>query len=127
MLSKKPIFPQRVRRVPTQFSWLDHRLIRDHHIERLSHPAAALYLFLVTVSDARGLSYYSDDSIMGYLSMDHATLGNARQDLIRTGLVAWKKPLYQVLSLDVPVKKATGKDAPLSLGDILTRAMRETP
>lgn len=54
MVSKQPIFPEGVRQVPKQFSWLDHRLIRDHHIEQCSHPAAALYLFLVTVGDARG-------------------------------------------------------------------------
>ncbi len=106
MVSKQPIFPEGVRQVPKQFSWLDHRLIRDHHIEQCSHPAAALYLFLVTVGDARGLSYYADDSIMKHLSMDHITLEKARQNLICVGLIAWQKPLYQVLSLDIAEKEA---------------------
>ena len=125
MVSKQPIFPEGVRQVPKQFSWLDHRLIRDHHIEQCSHPAAALYLFLVTVCDARGLSYYTDDSITRHLSMDRITLDKARQNLIRIGLIAWRKPLYQVLSLDIPVKKAAPRsvmDKPLSLGDILKQA-----
>jgi len=57
MISKTPILKNRIRKVPKQFSWVDQRLVRDRHIERLSHPAAALYLFLVTVGDAKGLSY----------------------------------------------------------------------
>ena len=67
-----------------------------------SHPAAALYLLLVTAGDAMGLSYYSDASIIKRLSMDPATLAGARENLIRIGLIAWRKPLYQVLSLDGP-------------------------
>ena len=129
MVSKQPIFPEGVRQVPRQFSWLDHRLIRDHHIEQCSHPAAALYLFWVTVGDARGLSYYADDSMMKYLSMDHITLEKARQNLICVGLIAWQKPLYQVLSLDIAEKEAASRsvmDRPLSLGDILKRAMGGT-
>jgi hypothetical protein len=130
MVSKQPIFPQRVRQVPEQFSWLDHRLVRDHHIEQCSHPAATLYLFLVTVGDARGLSYYADDSIMKHLSMDQITLEKARQNLIRIGLIAWQKPLYQALSLDIPVKQAASRsvmDKPLSLGDILKQAIGGAP
>jgi len=44
-----------VRQVPDQFSWRDHRLVREYRIDHLSHRASALYLFLVTVSDNRGL------------------------------------------------------------------------
>jgi hypothetical protein len=122
MAPKQPILPQRVRQVPKQFSWLDHRLIRDHYIEQCSHPAATLYLFLVTVCDARGLSYYADDSIMKHLSMDRTTLGKARQNLIHIGLIVWQKPLYQVLSLDIPATRSV-MDKPISLGDILRQAM----
>ena len=70
MVSKVPIVAERIRKVPRHFSWIDHRLVRDRHIENCSHAAAALYLFLVTVGDAKGLSYYGDKSIIKYLSMD---------------------------------------------------------
>lgn len=116
--------------MPRQFSWLDHRLVRDHHIERCSHPAATLYLFLVIVSDARGLSYYADDTLMNHLSMDDVTLSEARQNLIHIGLIAWQKPLYQVLPLDIVEKEPESRpalDKPLSMGDILKRAMGGTP
>jgi hypothetical protein len=125
MVSKQPVSPQRVRSVPKQFSWLDHRLVHDRHIEQCSHPAAALYLFLVTVSDAKGLSFYGDDSIMTRLSMDLTTLETARANLMHICLIAWKKPLYQVLSLE-PLREhkiRASMDRPLSLKDIFKQAM----
>lgn len=100
MVQKRLLCPERVRKIPKQFSWLDQRLVRDRHIERLSHRAAALYLFLVTVADARGLSYYSDRSISRRLGMEVGTLDNARQELVRVGLIAHQNPLYQVLDLE---------------------------
>jgi hypothetical protein len=108
MVQKHLIYPQRIRKIPKQFSWLDHRLVRDHYIDRCSHSAAALYLFLVTVADAQGLSYYSDRVISQRLAMDANTLAQARQELIRIGLIAYQKPLYQVLALDTPTE-ATNK------------------
>ncbi len=124
MVSKRPIVPDLVRKVPRQFSWLDHRLVRDRHIERLSHPAAALYLFLVTVADAAGLSYYNDRSICRRLAMDPNTLHQARADLTKAGLIAWQSPLYQVLSLDQPSQPATATASGglWQLGDILKAA-----
>ncbi len=104
MVQKHLIYPQRIRKIPKQFSWLDHRLIRDHYIDRCSHPAAALYLFLVTVADARGLSYYSDRVISQRLDMDANTLTQTRKELIRIGLIAYQKPLYQVLALDTLIE-----------------------
>jgi len=100
MVYKHLICPQRIRKVPDQFSWVDHRLIQDRHIDRCSHKAAALYLFLIGVADAKGLSYWSDPSIEKRLSMDAGQLDGARKELIRTSLIAYEKPLYQVLSLD---------------------------
>lgn len=121
MVTKNPILPQRVRHVPRSFSWVDHRLVRDQYIDRCSHPAAALYLFLITVGDARGMSYYSDETIMQRLSMDIATLDKARDNLIYSGLIAWKSPFYQILSLENRAKRPQMTE-PLSLGEIIRRA-----
>ena len=126
MISKTPILKSRIRKIPKQFSWIDHRLVRDRHIERLSHPAAALYLFLVTVSDAKGLSYYGDESIMKSLCMDQSTLQTARSNLVQNEMIAWQKPLYQVLNLDIScTAKRFSMDSPLSLGSILKKATEE--
>ena len=104
MVEKHLICPKRIRKIPKTFSWLDHRLVSDHHIERLSHPAATLYLFLVTVADAQGLSYYSEKTISQRLTIDANSLTQARHELIRIGLIAYQKPLYQVLDLDTPTE-----------------------
>ena len=65
-----------------------------------AHEACALYLFLVTVADAQGLSYYSERSLCRRLSMVPSALHRARQTLIQLGLLAYDHPLYQVLALD---------------------------
>jgi len=99
-ICKQPIYPHRVRRVPDQFSWVDHRLVRECYIDHISMGAASLYLFLITVSDSQGLSYYSDQSLEKRLGLDDMELEGARQELIVQRLVGWQRPLYQVLSLD---------------------------
>ena len=99
-MHKRPISPAKLRRVPSQFSWVDQRLVREHRIDRLSPEACALYLFLVTVADTQGLSYYVDHSLCQRLSMALPLLRRARQVLIQQGLVAYRRPLYQVLALE---------------------------
>ena len=99
MTIKRVLCAERIRQIPLQFSWVDHRLVRDRHIERCDPPAAALYLFLVTVADVQGLSYYSDAVLVRYLSMSAA-----RDDLVRNGLIAYQRPLYQVLAVDSPLR-----------------------
>ena len=101
---KRVLCPERVRNIPLQFSWVDHRLVRDRHIARCDAQALALYLFLVTVADALGLSYYSDAALGRSLSMAPGRLSQARSDLIRAGLIAYQRPLYQVLALDSPLR-----------------------
>lgn len=107
MFSKRVICPERVRKIPSQFSWIDHRLVRDRYIERCNAPAALLYLFLLTVADAQGLSYYGDTSLSRWLSLDPDCLRRARDDLTRLGLIAYERPLYQVLGLDSPALCST--------------------
>jgi hypothetical protein len=109
--------------VPEQFSWIDHRLVRDRHIAGRSAEALALYLFLVTVADGEGLSYYSDAAIGRLLPLDAVRLAGARQELIRARLIAYQRPLYQVLSLDPPQVPRLGQAQ--SLGQILRQMERQ--
>jgi hypothetical protein len=139
---KRVLCPQRLRQVPSQFSWIDHRLVRDRHICRCSHQALALYLFLVTVCDGEGLSYYSDASIERLLRLDHPGLVRARQELINAPLIAYQCPLYQVLALDPSppqaepprtVRRGSGTEPataepnqPATIGQILQQMMERT-
>ena len=116
-MHKRPISPSKLRRVPQQFSWVDQRLVRERYIDQLSHQACALYLFLVTVADAQGLSYYADASLCQRLSLTNTELHQARQALITRGLVAYQRPLYQVLALDAAPHAATPSAAPVAADD----------
>ena len=116
-MQKRLLVPSRVRRVPRQFSWVDQRLVRDHHIAHCDPQALALYLFLVTVADVRGLSFYADTSIGRMLSLPAQRLEQAREALVGAGLIAYEAPLYQVLGLEPaptpppPARAATGRAA----------------
>jgi hypothetical protein len=123
MRGREPIVPHRRRRVPPQFSWVDHRLVRDGHVQGRSASALALYLFLVTVADADGLSWYSEEALCRQLSCDATLLHSARAELQQAALIAYRKPLYQVLDLapdSVSVSGAVrrGGEA-VAVGDIL--------
>jgi len=112
MINKHLLRPQRLRHIPPSFSWLDHRLVRHEYLARAGHAAWTLYLFLVTVADAQGLSFYSEAAIGRRLTMDLVTLSAARQQLIQADLVAYRKPLYQVLSLPEDPKAPPAPEPP---------------
>ena len=132
-MKTKPILcPERLRHVPRQFSWIDQRLVRDRHIQGRSPQALALYLFLCTVADAQGASYYSDSAVGNILAFSSAQLREARAELVAAGLIAYRSPFYQVLGLD-PKPAVSMVQAPeprtgevRSIGEIF-RAMMEVP
>ncbi len=128
-MKKHLIRPDRLRQVPTGFSWVDHRLVRQNYIERCDCVDLALYLFLITVSDAQGLSYYSDQAICRRLQIEPAALTSARVHLQKAELVAYQKPLYQVLSLEQASEAAASPASPRteavqSISQILGRALK---
>ncbi len=124
-MQKRLLVPSRVRRVPRQFSWVDQRLVRDNHIAHCHAEALALYLFLITVADAQGLSYYGDRSIGRRLSLPSERLTRAREALIVAGLIAYETPLYQVLALDAspPTAPPAKARSPRGAGEL--RSLRE--
>jgi hypothetical protein len=114
MIKNTPILcPERLRHVPRQFSWIDHRLVRNRHIQGPSPSALSLYLFLCTVSDARGMSYYSDGAAGALLKLAAGQIGEARGELLQAGLIAYRRPFYQVLSLESKVSAAMAGVLPL--------------
>jgi len=126
MTHKKLLRPERQRQIPPHFSWVDHRLIRQHRLRECDHSAWALYLFLVSVGDAQGLSYYSDASLARALKVDPLKLSAARRQLIDADLIAYQKPLYQVLDLAekslAPSQQSTEGPA-RSVADILRQVL----
>ena len=132
---KQVLRPERLRQVPAQFSWVDQRLVARHFIDRCDARTAALYLFLVTVSDAQGLSYYGASTLMQRLHLSAAELEAARQQLIALELLAYRAPLYQVLSLpgtavtpraipNAPTSAGRNLEGPVSLAQLLDQMER---
>jgi len=105
MIQKKMINPARRRCLPEGFGWVDHRLVRENLIENFSAESLALYLFLLTVGDENGVSWYSDSSIckrLKGLNLTVSSLKTLRNELITGELIAYRKPYYQILELPRP-------------------------
>jgi hypothetical protein len=131
---KQLLQPERLRHVPQQFSWVDQALVQQHFIDRCQAHSAALYLFLVTVADAQGLSYYGAPTLARRLHLSDEQFAAARRQLIELDLIAYCSPLYQVLSLPGSVAPprlvrhapatvgATPGGPPMSLATLLQQA-----
>ncbi len=99
MKHKRIILPERRRKIPAHFSWIDHRLVRDGYSRKCSARALGLYLFLLSVSDSEGLSFYGVRSISREININGNELDELRRELLDAGLVAYRDGIYQVLDL----------------------------
>lgn len=107
MVEKRVLVPARVRTIPsTGFSWIDRRFVREF-APTLTSPQILLYYFLVSVADARGLSFWTDPTASRLLGLPVGILVGARDALVARDLIAYRSPLYQVLALP-----ATGPTSP---------------
>lgn len=108
---KKPLpilVPQRLRRVPRSFAWIDHRLRSEGFLERLRPEDLGLYLFLALAADRNGLSCWRLDRIERAVPcFDHHDLVDARRRLCQLDLITfrpWRRDdpdgCYQVLSVE---------------------------
>jgi hypothetical protein len=96
---KKPVDPKRVRSMPRQFGAVDRQLVYQKHIRDMSTEQIVLYLFLQCVSDAEGLSFYSDERICEELHFSANMLWKARDSLVQRGFLLYSRPIYQLLNL----------------------------
>jgi len=103
-ITKQPVDPQRVRTMPTQFGAVDRRLVYQKHIRRMSVEQIALYVFLQCVSDAQGLSFYSDERVCEELHISLNALWEAREALVQDAFLLYRRPIYQLLNLPQPLE-----------------------
>jgi hypothetical protein len=124
MIEKRVLVPQRLRCPPaTGWSWVDRRFLREHG-DYLSREAVLLYLFLATVADRHGLSFYSDHTLTSRLRLSQPVLEQAREELLDRDLIAHQLPLIQVLSL--PSRRVNRRPEPgqglMLLGEVFRQA-----
>ena len=110
-VEKKPLEPQRIRKIAGSFAFIEHRFLRQGFWDSLSHHELLLYLFLVIVADRNGLSYYGYDKLCSLLQITVDEYILARDLLIEKDLIAFNGNLFQVLSL--PQKPRSSCPAPL--------------
>ena len=96
---KKPVDPRQVRTMPAQFGAVDRQLVYSKHIRHMSSEQIVLYLFLQCVSDAKGLSFYSDKRVCEELHLSLNGLWKARDALVQRGFLLYNRPIYQLLNL----------------------------
>ena len=107
---KKPLpllVPQRIRKVPHSFAWIDHRLRSEGFLERLRPEDIGLYLFLAIAADRNGLSCWRLDRIQRAVPcFDRHALWDARRRLAELDLLTyrpWRRDdpdgCYQLLSV----------------------------
>lgn len=109
------------RKIPSHFSWVDHRLVRDGFTRKCSVESLGLYLFLVTVSDSEGLSYYGERRIAQELNCPEERVAILRSDLIAANLIAYKNGIYQVLELSEQKSEyfKNETNVPVKAGDVV--------
>jgi hypothetical protein len=95
---REPVDPSRVRRLPTHFAWVDHRL-RDR-LQDLALEEIALLFFLHLAADKTGCSFWADSTIAKRLGLAEGDVIQARYALVGKGLVAYRYPLYQLLPVE---------------------------
>ncbi len=104
---KEVICRDRIRYIRGGFGWVDHRFVRENYIQRCSITSLAVYLFLIAVSDADGVSYWGESAMYDRLRIGKAELKHARTELEGADLIAYEKPIWQVLQ--IPATREEGQ------------------
>lgn len=98
--------PLHVRRIEGSFGWLDHRLLREGHLEGMTLTDLAVYVFLVLAADRSGVSFYRKDVISRKLDIGWGDFEEAKRRLIERRFIAFRPfsptevdGFYQVLPL----------------------------
>jgi hypothetical protein len=135
VIVKRTLYSERVRKINGSFAFIEHRFLRNGFWKTLSHHELLLYIFLVLVSDRRGLSYYYYDKICNILKINVNEYIAARNALIKKDLIGFDGRLFQVLSLpEHPVffkaetigdKRQTAPKSLVAIGEILHEILPE--
>jgi len=82
--------PDRIRRIQGSFAWMDHRILREGHLERMTLTDLAVYVFLVLVADRTGTSFYRKDVACRKLGIDWGAFEESKARLLERGLIAFR-------------------------------------
>lgn len=106
---RSPIRSDRVRTIPESFSWIDRQLLHGGFLAALTTEEIAFYFFLVLVAGPEGTSYWGYQAISRLLKIPEDDIIHATAGLAKKGLVAFRYPTFQVLSLPPAAAKTGGR------------------
>ena len=115
---------QIMRRQAKSYSIVDHELLHGGYLGRLTHHALVLYLFLVVVGDREGKNFYSDSLISRILRMDILAVFNAREELLKEGLIDYKRPYWRILTLTYP-KRCEENNTALCINSLVRHVLEK--
>lgn len=93
----EPLEPRRVRHPRGAYGWVDLRVVTEGHLRGLGPEAALVYLFLCTVGNRAGISFWSRARMSQMLHFTPAEIDDALARLIAADLIAANDRIVQVL------------------------------
>lgn len=106
----EPLEPRRIRYPKGAYGWVELRMVTDGHLQALDPSCALVYLFLCTVGNREGISFWSRSRTARTLNLSLETVGAALRTLAAADLIAATERIVQVLP--VPVRGASQTAAP---------------
>lgn len=97
----EPLEPRRIRYPKGAYGWVDLRIVTEGHLEALDPSSALTYLFLCTVGNREGISFWSRSRIARTLSLSLEVVQAALGALTEAGLIAATERIVQVLPVPV--------------------------
>jgi len=98
-VNRRPIRPDRIRRIQRGFAVIENRFLHEGFFVSLGQLERSLYFFLVLAGDRNGVSFYAYDKICSTLAVTPDEYVGARNALIDQDLIAFDGTRFQVLSL----------------------------
>lgn len=95
----EPLEPRRIRSPRGAYGWVDLRIVTEGHLQRLDPQAALIYLFLCTVGDRHGISFWGRTKMARVLNLPPEAVDSALPKLATADLVVIKDRVVQVLPI----------------------------
>ena len=93
----EPLEPRRIRHPRGAYGWVDLRIVTGGYLEALDPTVALAYLFLCTVGNREGVSYWSRARMARTLNLPRETVDAALRALVAADLIAATDRIVQVL------------------------------
>lgn len=103
----EPLEPHRVRYPKGAYGWVDLRIATEGHLQALDQGTALTYLFLCTVGNREGISFWSRSRMARTLNLTLDAINAALRTLAALDLIAATERVVQVLPVPALLARET--------------------